>query len=115
MLHDDDLRGDVVWKFRDPNDAETFYFVMKNGDEYVPYFRVERIRCNGIKGSWPAQSDAIKECLLHCGKLASQRMKQAEETLAHVRELQESVQEEWEIVANMAVYDERMGGKPWLK
>ena len=115
MLHDDDLRGDVVWKFRDPNDAETFFFVMKNGDEYVPYFRVERIKCNGLKHSWPARAEAIKECLLRCGSIASQRMKQAEEMLANARELQESMQEEWAIVAHMATHEGRGAGKAGRK
>jgi hypothetical protein len=114
MLHDDDLRGDVVWKFRDPNDDETFYFVMKNGDEYVPYFRVERIRCNGIKGSWPAQIEAIEECLLHCRVIAGHRERQAEEMLARARELQESVREELGVVQLMATNESREAVKSVL-
>ncbi len=111
MLHDDDLRGDVVWKFRDPNDAETFYFVMKNGDEYVPYFRVERIRCNGIMDSWPTQVEAVKECLLHCGTLADQRRQKAEEMLAHARDLKGVVRETWAIVSYMETHEDREAAK----
>lgn len=107
MLHNDDFCGDIVWKFRDPNDVDTFFYVMNDGDRYVPYFRSERIECSGLNFSWPTKAEAIKECLLRCGSVVSKRIRQAEEMLASARELQESMQEEWGIVAHLATHEGR--------